>query len=283
MKTAIIIVNFNGWRDSIGCLESVFRMSGNWRVILCDNGSRGGDLDRIEAWARGALDFTPDYPPGLPELVAPAVPKPVPCLRLTREEAEAPTPADPHPDLVLVDCGANLGFAGANNVGLRYALARNEFDSFWLLNNDTRVHRDALLAMLRRLEQLPDAGICGSTLLYFNRPSKVQARGGAWYCPWIGLPWHLGRERSVDRPFSALSCERRMSYVVGASMLVTRRFVREVGLMNEGYFLYFEELDWALRGKRFRLAYAPESRVYHRVGASVGSSSHPARKSDVSD
>ena len=75
-----------------------------------------------------------------------------------------------------------------------------------------------------------------------------------------------------------------MNYVVGASMLVKRDFLIDVGLMNEDYFLYFEELDWVLRaGPKFTLAYAPESVVFHKVGATIGTSSDLRKKSQVCD
>jgi len=63
--------------------------------------------------------------------------------------------------------------------------------------------------------------------------------------------------------------ESQTAYVVGASMLVKSAFIRDVGPMCEDYFLYFEELDWAFRGRpRWALGYAPRSRVFHKVGAS---------------
>ena len=75
-----------------------------------------------------------------------------------------------------------------------------------------------------------------------------------------------------------------MNYVEGASMLVSRQFIEQIGLLCEDYFLYFEEVDWALRaGGRFKLGYAPNSVVYHKVGSSIGTSSHPARKSFTCD
>ena len=80
------------------------------------------------------------------------------------------------------------------------------------------------------------------------------------------------------------SIEEQMDYVVGASMLVSVDFLQEVGLMNEDYFLYFEEIDWAMRSSgRYCLCYAPDSYVYHKVGGSIGTSSHPASKSQLCD
>lgn len=75
-----------------------------------------------------------------------------------------------------------------------------------------------------------------------------------------------------------------MNYVEGASMLVSRQFLTEVGLLCEDYFLYFEEADWAIRAKgRFNLGYAARSIVYHKVGSSIGTSSNPAKMSYTSD
>lgn len=75
-----------------------------------------------------------------------------------------------------------------------------------------------------------------------------------------------------------------MNYVEGASMLVTRHLLVEIGLLCEDYFLYFEEADWAIRAKdRFKLGYAPQSIVYHKVGGSIGTSSNPAKISYTSD
>jgi GT2 family glycosyltransferase len=75
-----------------------------------------------------------------------------------------------------------------------------------------------------------------------------------------------------------------MNYVEGASMLVSRQFLIEVGLLCEDYFLYFEEADWAIRAEgRFRPGYAPKSIVYHKVGGSIGTSSNPASKSITCD
>ena len=79
--------------------------------------------------------------------------------------------------------------------------------------------------------------------------------------------------------------ERQLSYLAGASMLVSAEFLSVVGLMTEDYFLYFEELDWVARNRgRFALGYAPRSTVYHKEGASIGSNfAQPAQSSASAD
>jgi GT2 family glycosyltransferase len=271
MRVDIILVNWRGWRDTIECLESVFRLDyPEFRVIVVDNGSADGSLEQIKRWAAapGAAEPVVGSP-----LAAPAAPlaKPVAYLEYDRAGAER-GPVEHTAPLVLIQSGANLGFAGGNNVGLRYAMRADGFAYAWLLNNDTVVEVDALAALVRRSRQVPSAGIVGSTLLYYARPSEVQAYGGAEFQPWRAHAKPIG----IDAPRRRLDAaavargEASMGYVIGASMLVTAAFLRQVGLMQEDYFLYYEELDWARRGSpAFGLAYAEDSVVYHKVGGSA--------------
>src|SRR5689334_19162420 len=115
----IVIVNWNGWRDTIECLESVLRNRyESYRVIVCDNGSSNDSVDRIREWAEGRLDLPSDSTHPLASLTRPGVPKPVPYTFLSRAEAEQGPLPNEVPPLVLIDCAANLGFAGGSNVGL---------------------------------------------------------------------------------------------------------------------------------------------------------------------
>lgn len=285
MSVYVILVNFNGWPHTIECLETLFRSDyRDFRVLVCDNGSTDGSLDRISCWAERRLELFNPEAGSLSRLQYPRCEMPLPYAQYRRAEAETGGDSAERAPLVLIDCGKNLGFAGGNNVGLRYARSRDDFASAWLVNNDTAVEPDAMRHMTDRLAETPGAGICCSTLLHYHDPRRIQALGGGWYCKWLGLPWHLGRLRSWRGSVDRDRAERLMNYPVGASMMVSRPFVEQVGLMCEDYFLYFEELDWVLRaGDRFTLVYAPESIVYHRIGASIGTSSHPGRKSLVCD
>jgi GT2 family glycosyltransferase len=153
----------------------------------------------------------------------------------------------------------------------------------WLLNNDTVVAGDAMAALVARSRADPRVGICGSTVLYYHAPATVQALGGAALDRWFGVTRHLG-DGERFAPSASREVESSMDYVLGASMLVTRTFVETIGPMSEDYFLYYEELDWAMRARgRFTLAYAPDSLVWHKEGATIGSSAAPDRRSAVSD
>ena len=282
----VVIVNWNGWADTIPCLESVLRSDrGAFQVVVCDNASADGSMERLIAWAAGDEAPPPPAPADpLGALVSPPYPKPVRHAVLTRSEAEAG--GDARCDgarVVFVQTGANPGYAGGCNVGMRYALARGDCAYVWLLNNDTVVEPGALAALLARARERPAAGQCGSRTLYYDEPDTVQCWGGAKYNRWLATVRRLGDGLPADREPDAAVVERNTDYVCAASVLVTRAFLDAVGLMDERYFLYFEEIDWATRGATFNRAYAHRSVVYHREGRSIGTSRDWRRRSALSD
>lgn len=264
---AVILVNWNGWRDTLACLDSLWPgLPPGSLVVVCDNGSADGSVDHILQWARDRL-------------------APEQFCQLGRHDLPPRTPlsgAALSVELVLIAAGENLGFAGGNNLGLRVAMARGH-EYLWLLNNDTRVDADAGDALVRRMQEDTRIGLCGSTLFHLEQPETVQCLGGSRFDPdrAVSTPVGAGLLRSQPWPDRA-EVEGLLGHVAGASMMVRRALIEQVGFMEEAYFLYFEEIDWALRSRgRFRQAWAPDSLVWHRQGASIGSSeSH--RPSDLS-
>lgn len=266
-RVYIILVNWNGWKDTIECLESLLSLEyPDFRIVVCDNGSQDDSVIKLREWSESIFGAT---------LVAWQE-----ISQINAEEGDGSSIAT----VTLVKIGANLGFAGGNNVGLRYALACGDADYCWLLNNDTVVEQDALTHLVAQMQQESRVGICGSTIRWYHDRQRIQALGGGNYCRWIGLPWHYGCFSKYGETINLKRAESRMNYVEGASMLVSRQFLDEVGLLCEDYFLYFEEADWAIRAKgRYKLGYASQSMVYHKIGGSIGTSSNPARMSYASD
>lgn len=259
-RVYVVVLNWNGWRDTIECLESVFRLEGAAiTAVVCDNASSDDSMGRIEAWARGEVPARPS-----PMLTGEPARKPLAFRRLGRPEAERGPPGDV--PLVLIDTGGNLGFAGGCNVGIRHALADPRCSHVWLLNNDSVAAPDALARMLALIASRPRVGLCGSQVRYYEKPAMVQTFGGLlnrWFCTTHSIANGAAAGPLPEPP--------KVDYVPGASMLATRAFLDAVGLMSERYFLYFEEIDWAERAKaRFDLAVCTESVVFHRGGASIG-------------
>jgi GT2 family glycosyltransferase len=263
-KVYVILVNWNGWQDTVECIGSLMQLQyDNFKILVCDNGSDNDSINKIEEWSGyNSVDY----------------------IKYERTEAESGGDLSQEPTLTLIRNGVNLGFAGGNNVGIKMGLARGDVDYFWLLNNDTIVDADALTQLVNRMQEGQSIGMCGSTICFFNDRKRIQALGGGYYCKWIGLPLHYGRYFYRESKINIKRAETLMNYVEGASMLVSQSFINAVGLMCDEYFLYFEEIDWATRSKgSFTLGYAHRSLVYHKVGSSIGTSINPANKSYLCD
>ena len=136
---------------------------------------------------------------------------------------------------------------------------------------------DALTALEAALDA-PDVGLAGSVLVEYDDPAHVQAYAGAvsrrsFRGRHLGQGLAVAERAAIAARVGGAELRRdEILYPVGASMLATRAFVTDIGLMEEGYFLYYEEADWVLRGlPRYRAVIAPDSLVYHKHGASAGS------------
>lgn len=268
-KVYIVILNYKGWSDTIECLESVLKLDySNFQIVVVDNASDDGSLEKIEAWAAGKQPvFVAN--PALAAYSMPVAAKPVSLQRIPVSNLDEPGPIGSG-NIILIQSENNGGYAAGNNLGIRLALADPECALLWLLNNDTVVDPKALCHLGDCVERDPTIGICGSTLVHYHSPFTVQAKGGAVFNRWLGTSRHVGEGTAFPGKVSAPL--QAIDYVVGASMLVTRAFVEQVGLMYEDYFLYFEEIDWSWRKGGFKVAYAPESVVYHKEGATTGMS-----------
>ncbi len=274
---AIIILNWNGWEDTIECLESVLRMSyPAFRILICDNASSDGSMERIQEWAEGKIPANCPNP-DLSRLVTPPLRKPLPYGIVDGSQALQEALGT---QVLLMPTGSNLGFAGGNNLGLRLALSMPDIEYCWVLNNDTVVEPNALSALVEAMEADESLGICGSVIRDYASPETVLTLGGRRYNRWSGRTRPVGSGLKRDsEPTRA-----EVDYVEGASMLVRRKFLETVGLMAEDYFLYFEEMDWAMRARgRFKFTYSPHSVVYHKEGGSIGSNKDRQQRSALSD
>jgi GT2 family glycosyltransferase len=257
----VVVVNYNGWRDTIECLESVLRSDyPAVRVIVCDNASTNDSVDRILAWARG--DEAIRASGALTAMMMPPVPKPI-AVRVIDGEGQHPSDVG----LTLVRLPSNLGFAGGNNAGMRIASVTN--DGYVLLfNNDAIMSPGAIRAMVDVASGDSTVGAVGATILQYHSPEQIETLGGATIGRRTGLVLAIGENaaRSAARPDTV-----RMDYVIGCCLLVPSSVVRRVGLMAEHFFLYGEDADWCLRMTQagYTLAYAPAAEVWHKGGGSV--------------
>ena len=268
-RVAVVLVNWNGWRECVECLDTLFAQNhGNFRALIVDNNSSDGSIDHILAWCadpRPENGWRTDL--DVSRLTGRRDIEPV-AAHVVGAEDLGLAKAGRIGGLTLIRSGRNLGFAGGCNLGIKAAGLEN-FDFFWLLNPDTVVHPEALVELIGRALDDDNIGMTGSTMLYYDAPDVVQAMGGARLNFSNGGTWHIGHGlKLADVPADGSIVEREMTYPMGASMLVSTRFIAEIGPMEEDYFLYYEEVDWALRGReKFSPGFAPRSHVFHKSGA----------------
>lgn len=253
-----VVVNWNGWSDTLVCLQSLFSLhDAPLRVVICDNASTDASLAELERYLceRFAHWRPADGEPGF-------------------EDAQAGRGLQ---SVHLVRLPGNLGYAGALNAGMAWARSRWTPQGYWLLNNDVQAQPGALAALVAAQRAVPDAGICGSVLLDWDEPGRVQGVAGI-FCRWLGVGWH-------DREVPAGDVSFAVDYPIGASMYVAAAYIDEVGPLDASYFLYFEEMDWAERGRRhgYRPLVALRSRLRHKEGASTGSRGGVRNKSMLSE
>lgn len=289
-KVAVVILNWNGWRDTLECLQSLFNQSyTNFQVIVCDNASSDQSEEKILGWCRGEGRLSEIAQPKLESLVVPAPNGEVGYTYLTREEALSWNKPVIKTPIIFIQNGGNLGFAGGNNSGLQLALD-TDADYCWLLNNDTVVEPDCLEQMVSHSESLTLSGVrntCGSVQCFYDDPNVIQALGGFGFSRRSAITSetfgrYISRDQYAEINHDAYAA--KLDAIHGCSWLLSRDYLTEVGLMDDRYFLYYEEIDWAIRAKgKFTLTYAPEAFVYHKEGASIGSKSFKRARSAFSE
>lgn len=294
-KVAIIILNWNGWKDTIECLESVFRNTyPNYQVIVVDNGSTDDSVEKIKAWADGKQEvLTPEPTHPLYHLSHPPVKKPIPYIYYTREEAEKGGnlkleesiikgwqeqkilnskelyPTSDYP-LIFIQTGENLGFAGGNNVGIYYSLEQGA-EYVLILNNDTIVEPIALMSMVEVAKETK-ASIVGALIKDASGEKSLFVRS-----MYPQMLFYSESQMKVPKKKWWFSDQ-----VQGSAMLLCHEFLsgrwQSLGyFLDDSLFLYCEEVELALWCRQVgrKSVIAGNAIVYHKLGTSSGGRAQP--------
>jgi len=161
----------------------------------------------------------------------------------------------------LIENNKNLGFAGGCNAGIRYAQAQGA-DFIWLLNTDATVDPGALRALVDKAQTDPRIGAVGSVIYFMDEPKKLQCWGGGYVNFWLGKSGHYLSEVQDDK----------VEFITGCSLLLSRAAIDEIGALDEGFFMYWEDSDLCFRLRRagWRLAVASQSKIWHKGYTSIG-------------
>lgn len=176
-----------------------------------------------------------------------------------------------YPTLTVLENSENLGYAGGNNAGIRYALVQGA-EYICILNNDVRVAPDFFAPLLAGLERDAEVGVVTPLIAEMDEPKNVWALGQA-------VDWKTGVVTRIyggeAMPSPQVYAPIEVDIASGAAMLVKREVLERVGLLDEKFYLYYEEADWCLRVRRagYRLLAVPSSVVWHKVSATLGQTS----------
>jgi len=175
------------------------------------------------------------------------------------------------PEVVVLENGSNLGIAAANNVGIRHALESGS-DYVFLLNNDTVVDPEMLTHLVTVAESEPNIGMTGPTMLYFDDPEIIWCAGNC-------IDWKTGdtvrlRENTHLNSVADTACHD-VDFITSCAVCIKSTVFGTIGLMDERYFIYYDEADWFARASPagWRSVYVPKAKMWHKVSATMGESS----------
>lgn len=162
----------------------------------------------------------------------------------------------------LIENKENIGFAGGNNIGIRYAI-QNDFDYVYLLNQDTAVEPDFLSKAYEAIENNQQIGAVQSRLMFFEKNNIVNSIGNRIH--FLGFGYAGGNGRHISQ-YSFPSSDIEITYPSGAACLIRLSVLKEIGLFHDTFFMYHEDLDlgWRMRLAGYLCALVPKSVVYHK-------------------
>lgn len=210
---------------------------------------------------------------------------------MVTEELLATIPESPNTEIIVVDNGSdkdytlswkekyprvkfirsetNLGFAGGNNLGIAEAAG----DYLFLVNNDTEFTPGLTRQLAQVLDEHPKAGMVSPKIKYYNNKDIIQYAGYTPVNYYTCRNSCIGLREKDNGQYDHIIAPT--AYCHGAAMMVRRAALEKAGLMNEGFFLYYEELDWCERIKKsgYETWVCTDAVIYHKESVSVGKNS----------
>ena len=226
-KVAIIVLNWNGKQETIGCLESLKQITySNYEILLVDNGSTDGSVR---------------------------------CFK------------ERYPEIKIIVNEENLGFAEGNNIAIKVALKDKYMKYIVLLNNDTKVEPYWLEELVKVAEPDKRVGSCQSKILSMSNPNILDAVG-------ISISKNGGaiQDGYKTRDIGKYKQVKEIFGVCAGAALYRREMLTQIGLFDEDFFAYYEDVDLALRARLagWKSMYVPEAIVYHIHSSTLGKNSN---------
>lgn len=267
LKVSIIILNWNGWKDTIECLESLYQITyPNYDVILVDNGSEDESIKKIKEYCQGKIKINSKFYKYDPYS------KPITIIeiktgktKITKKQYEQSKKSPSNRKIFLIKNDDNLGFAEGNNIGMRLAISTFDTDYILLLNNDTIVKKSFLNFLVLAAEKEKRVGICSSKIINMHNSRIIDSTGHIF--KW-GHIVDRGNGR-IDR--GQYDKKKSIIGAMAAACLYKKEMIEDVGLFDPIFITQYEDVDLSWRSfmKGWKGKFVPEAVVYHKRGASI--------------
>ena len=262
---SVIILNWNGWKDTIECLESLFISDYvNYDVILVDNASTDDSLQKIQDYCDNLIsvesNFIPSNPYNNPIKISKYKNNGVNLLNLDNIGSNI---SDLNKKLTLIINDKNYGFSEGNNIAIRYAIDKLETDYIFLLNNDTVISKDSLGKLVRFLDFNEKRGIVGSKIYEYDIESNIiQSSGG--YINFNKYPGYFPLNQGfvdVDDINGSMECD----WITGAALMIKSDLLPK-NLLNTNFFFGCEDIDLCINVKKrgFNINVLLDSKIWHK-------------------
>lgn len=244
-QVGIVVLNWNNAIDTIECIKSVLKINyTRYQLYVVDNYSTDDSVETICRYLQeNQINF---------------------CWV---DELDIQKTIFDKFRVILVRSSSNKGFSGGNNIAINNITSKGLADYIWILNNDTIVDKNALATMVEMANSDPHIGIVGSKILDYYNKDLIQTAGGGRLDYLKGTTKHIAVFESMnwDQPVT-------LDYITGASMLIKKELIERIGLLDEDYFLYWEDVDYSFRAinNGYKLAYCKDSHVWHKESATAG-------------
>lgn len=250
-KVTAIILNYNGYSDTIDCLSSILTINYPLLDVICiDNASTDKSVEKIIAWSTDKFDTA--------------------VCSNTEGYAEAInyscTSKKNRISLKVIKNPENIGFAAGCNQGIKLARVSGE-DYIWLLNNDTIVEPDSLLIMVQYLDENPTYHVTTPQIRLYDQPDLIWNCGG--HLKWYGARKYLYIYESINAVPNREAVD--ITFVTGCAPLIRSALIHELGGFSEKFFFGEEDFEFSIRMKKanYKMACCFKSIIYHKVGSSI--------------
>lgn len=165
-----------------------------------------------------------------------------------------------YPTVQVIELMENLGYAGNNNVGIQAALQQGA-DWVFVLNEDITLDGECLTKLVEEGESDPLIGILGPLVYHHDEPTVIQSAGGMLGKYWESI--HLGKNEADTGQFIA---PHAVEWISGCAILVRRQAIEQAGMLDENYFIYWEETEWCIRVARagWKIIHVPQAKIWHK-------------------